>query len=109
MPLFMIQGTYTPEAWAAQIRNPVNRLEQLREMAAQLNGQIIDAWHAFGEYDIYMLVDSPSNVDMAGMVLSAYAGGALRAVKTTPLLSIADGVEAMRRAQQVPYTPPSAN
>jgi hypothetical protein len=28
MPLFMYQGAYSSESWAAQIKNPQNRVEQ---------------------------------------------------------------------------------
>jgi len=27
MPLYMFQAAYTSEAWAAQVRNPQNRIE----------------------------------------------------------------------------------
>lgn len=109
MPLFMIQGSYTPEAWAAQIRNPADRLAQLRTMTAQISGTtIIDAWYAFGEYDIFVLAESNSNVDAVAVVLGAFAAGALRSLKTTPLMSMAEGQEAMRKAQDFRYTPPGA-
>jgi hypothetical protein len=43
---------------------------------------------------------------MAAFALAAAAGGALKAVKTTPLMTIEEGIEAMRKASGTGYRPP---
>jgi hypothetical protein len=40
--------------------------------------------------------------------MAASAGGAVKAVKTTPLMTIDEGMEAMRKASGVGYRPPSS-
>jgi hypothetical protein len=39
--------------------------------------------------------------------MAASAGGAVTAVKTTPLMTIDEAMEAMRKASGVDYRPPS--
>ena len=48
----------------------------------------------------------PDNVAMAAFSLAAAAGGALRSIKTTPLLDTTEGLGAMKRAAQAGYRPP---
>jgi hypothetical protein len=48
----------------------------------------------------------PDNVSAAAFSVAASAGGAIKAIKTTPLLSLEDGVEAMKKAATAGYKPP---
>ncbi len=106
MALYLWQVGYTSDAWTTQIKNPRNRLELVRPVAERLGGRIIDAWFTFGEYDVVVLVEMPDNVSMASLVLAATTGGHLSASKTTPLMPIDDGVDAMRRAGEIAYPKP---
>ena len=38
MPLFMYQAAYTPESWAAQLKNPQNRVEAVGRAACEAVG-----------------------------------------------------------------------
>jgi uncharacterized protein with GYD domain len=107
MAHYLIQVAYTPEAWAAMLRNPQDRVAQLTPVLQKLGGKFEAAYFAFGEYDIVGILDMPGNVDMAAFALAAAAGGACRAVKTTPLMTTAEGVEAMRKAAISGYAPPT--
>jgi FtsP/CotA-like multicopper oxidase with cupredoxin domain len=73
----------------------------------KLGGAITHGWFAFGEYDLIAIVDMPGNVEAAAFSLAASAGGAVRAIKTTPLLSTAEGVEAMKKASMSGYKAPA--
>ena len=107
MALYMLQATYTPEAWAAQIKNPQNRVEMTRAALESLGGSVLHAWYAFGDYDIIAIVQMPDNVSAAAFSLTINAGGAHKAVKTTPLMTVEDGIEAMRKAGGITnYQPP---
>ena len=50
----------------------------------------------------------PDNVSAAAFAVAVAAGGACKNVKTTPLLSIAEGIEAMKKAGQSGYQPVTA-
>ena len=38
MPLYMYQAAYTPESWAAQIKNPQNRVETVGRQVCEGTG-----------------------------------------------------------------------
>jgi uncharacterized protein with GYD domain len=106
MAQYLIQAAYTPEAWAAQIANPQDRIQALKPVLDKLGGKFVQAWYAFGDYDIVGIMEAPDNVSAAAFSLAGSAGGALRSIKTTPLLSIAEGIEAMKKAANIGYQPP---
>jgi uncharacterized protein with GYD domain len=102
MALFMYQATYTPESWAAQLKNPQNRIETVsRAMCEAIGGKFIGAWYSFGEYDAVIIIEAPSAEGMASVALALSAGGALKASKTTALMTGAEGVASMKKAAEL--------
>ena len=108
MPSYLIQLAYTPGAWAAMVKQPQNRLEAVRPVVEKLGGKFEHAWLAFGEYDIVGVIELPENTDAAAFAMAVAAGGAAKTFKTTPLLTMDEGVEAMRKAQETGYRQPGA-
>ncbi len=103
MPRFLQQVAYTPEGWQTLIKHPQNRIDAVRPAIEKLGGKIETAWFAFGEYDVVLIVDMPDNVSAAAIAMAFAGGGACKAVKTTPLLSTAEAVEAMKKAGTAGY------
>ena len=108
MAIYMFQGAYTSEAWAAQIRNPQNRVELVRPVIEGQGGKLLSVYYAFGEYDVIAIVEFPDNVSAAAVTLALAGGGAFKAQKTTVLMSIEEGLEGMRRASSTGYRPPGS-
>ena len=106
MASYLLQVGYTPEAWAQLIAHPHDRLEGVRPAIEKLGGKITQGWFAFGEYDLIAVVEMPGNVEAAAFSLAAAAGGAVRSIKTTPLLSTAEGLEALKKAGKSGYKSP---
>lgn len=106
MPLFMYQVGYSPEGWQALIKNPQNRLEAVRPVVTKLGGRIEGAWMAFGKHDVVLIAEMPANVDAAALAIAVAGSGAMRSCRTTPLMSVEEGVEAMKRAGQAGYRAP---
>lgn len=100
---YLLQISYTPEAWAALIQNPVDRKAAISGAIAKLGGTMEHAWFAFGDYDIIGVLSMPSNASAAALAAAVSAGGACKSVKTTPLLSIAEGIEALKAAAACGY------
>src|SRR5262245_66626592 len=102
MPLFMYQAAYTPESWAAQVKNPQNRVEVVGRQACEaVGGKLVGGWLCFGEYDLVIIADVPNIESMAGIALAVAAGGAGKASKTTPLITGGQGIEALKKADKV--------
>lgn len=107
MPQYLIQVAYTSEAWANQVKTPQDPVGRVGPVVEQLGGKMECAYYAFGEYDVVTIASFPDNVSAAAFSLAASAGGAVKAFKTTPLMSIDEGLQAMRKAGTTGYRPPS--
>jgi uncharacterized protein with GYD domain len=107
MAIYMFQGTYTPEAWAAMVKNPQDRSGVLTEMIEKLGGRLLSFYYCFGEYDVVATFEAPDDVTASAMVMTAISPGHARTSKTTKLLTIQETVEAMRKADSALYAAPS--
>jgi uncharacterized protein with GYD domain len=109
MPLYLTQVAYTQESWQALINNPRDRMDAIRPALEKLGGKVINGYFAFGDYDIVAITEMPDNVSAAAMAIAFAAGGSCKSVKTTPLLTTAEGIEALRKAADAGYRPISAS
>ena len=98
MALYLYQAAYTPESLAAQIKNPQDRLEVVKPLFEAAGGRIITGGYSFGEYDVSVIYEAPDDVSAAGLAVAVAAGGALKAAKTTRLLSGNEWVQALGKA-----------
>lgn len=107
MPLYMIQSAFTADAWAILAKTPQNRGEAVRPAIEGIGGKLISYYFSFGEYDSLVIAELPDNATACAASIAAAAGGAIKAIKTTPLMSAEEGMEAMRTAGEGGYRPPS--
>jgi uncharacterized protein with GYD domain len=105
MPMYLWQGSYTAESLTAQIKQPQDRIEAVRPALEALGVKIITGGFSFGDYDIAVILEAPDDTTVASVALTLGAGGAVRAGKTTRLLSGHEWVEALRKAQNSQYRP----
>lgn len=103
MPHYLIQVAYNEQAWQALIKNPQNRVEAVRPAVERLGGKIKEGWFAFGEYDVIVIAEMPDNIAASAIAIAFAGGGACRTVKTTPLMSAAEALEAFKKAGQTGY------
>lgn len=108
MPLFLTQVAYTQEAWQAMIGNPQDRIEAIRPAIKKLGGKIVSGYLGLGDYDVVATVELPDNVSAAAMAMAFAAGGACKNVKTTPLMTMAEGIDALKKAAVCGYKPVTA-
>lgn len=102
MPHFMLQLAYTADNWAAQLKNPQDRIEHVAKVVVERAGcELEGAWYCFGEYDMMLVVKAPDAQTVASITMAVAAGGSLRAGQTTPLMTGPEAVEAMRKAAKV--------
>jgi uncharacterized protein with GYD domain len=107
MPSYLVQASYTSEAMASLIKSPQNRSEVVRKSVEKLGGKMVGTWLCFGDYDIILILDMPDQVSAAAIALAAAAGGSLKSIKTTPLLTIEEGLAAGKKAAGSGYKPVS--
>jgi uncharacterized protein with GYD domain len=103
MSAYLLQVAYTQQALSALIAEPQDRTQALKKNVKNLGGKLVNSWFSFGEYDLVVVVEFPDNVSAAAWSLAVAAGGALKSIKTTPLLSIEEGLEAFKKAPESGY------
>src|SRR4051812_50182710 len=96
MPLYLTRFSYTPETWARLLNNPEDRREAARTYIESVGGTLHGFWYAFGPHDGYTLWEAPDNVSMASVALALAAGGALRPLETTGLITGDERRDAVR-------------
>ena len=97
--------SYSTEALAALIKNPQNRTEAVRKSVEKLGGKLTGIWLSSGDHDVVVIVELPDNIKAAALAMAVAASGTARSVKTTPLLSVEDGVAALKKAGNSGYKP----
>lgn len=107
MAKYLIRASYTAEGWAAQIKKPANRLEALRPVVERLGGTIEQFFYSFGDHDVAAILEMPNHVSAAAWAIAGTAGGAVKHLETTPLLTVEQGIDALRKAGDSGYSPPS--
>jgi uncharacterized protein with GYD domain len=80
----------------------------VRPMIEAQGGRLLSAYYAFGEYDVVLIVELPDHVSVSAIALAVAGSGAFKAQKTTVLMSIEEGLEAMCRASGTGYRPPGS-
>ena len=106
MPHYLMQVSYTPDAWKTMSKNPQSRIDAVRPAVEDLGGTIETGYLCFGDYDLIVIAEFPKNTDAAAFAMVCSAGGAVKEFKTTPLLTAKEGVEAMKRSSSSGYEPP---
>jgi uncharacterized protein with GYD domain len=89
------------------VKEPQNREAAIRPSIEKLGGKLVGYWMAFGESDAVVIVQMPDNISAAAAAIAATAGGACKSLKTTVLMSVDEGMQAMRKAQTSSYRAPT--
>jgi uncharacterized protein with GYD domain len=108
MASYLVQVSYASEALKSLMATQQDRTAVVSKAVKGLGGKLIGNWLSFGDYDVVLIIEMPDNVSAAALALAAAAGGSLKSVKTTPLLSIEEGKEAMKKAAASSYKPVGA-
>jgi uncharacterized protein with GYD domain len=107
MSVYMSQFSYTPEAWTALGRDPVDRREGINALMQQVGGRLIELYYAFGEYDGVLLFEAPDDASAAAALLAAIGAGHLKSNRTTKLLTVEEALEALRKVKDLSFRGPS--
>jgi uncharacterized protein with GYD domain len=106
MQYFLVQISYTREAWTVLIKEPQNRLDSMRPVIESLGGKVQSSFLMFGDYDVLGILQLPDSVSAAALSMTIMGGGAVKNVKTTQLIPWSEGLEAMKKAKKLVYKPP---
>jgi uncharacterized protein with GYD domain len=104
MPKFLIDATYTTEGVkGVQRSGGTARVEAVSKAVGELGGRVECFYFAFGERDVYTVIELPDNESAVALAIAVGSSGAV-GIRTTPLLT-AEEVDAAAK-KSVSYTPP---
>ena len=104
MPKYLYQASYTPEGLRGLVRDGgTKRREAVERLVEGVGGKLESMYFAFGDSDVYAIIDAPDNVSASRAALTVGATGTA-SVKTTVLLTPEEVDQATE--QSISYTPP---
>ena len=104
MAKYLIQGSYTAEGVKGLLKDGGTARKTLVEQMLKSAGGKLEAFYfAFGDTDVYAIVDAPDNATAASLSLAAGSSG-LVSLKTTVLLAPAELDSAAKKSAN--YRPP---
>ena len=106
MAYYMVQAAYTAEAIAGMVKKPEDRAAAIAPGVEKLGGTLDGLWFCFGDYDVVGIAQMPDNVSAAAFAFAVSQSGKLRSVKTTPLMTTAEAMKAMKKAGGAGYRAP---
>jgi len=104
MPKYLIEASYTLEGVkGVQSAGGTSRRDAVAQLAESVGGRLETFYFAFGDHDVYTIVDLPDNESAAAVALAVNsAGGA--AIRTVVLLTPEEVDAAAKRSAD--YRPP---
>jgi uncharacterized protein with GYD domain len=101
MPKFLLTGSYSVDGVKRLIDHGGTKRRQEVERVVEVAGGRLEALYwAFGEDDVYAVIDLPTNASMAAISLAVGAAGLLRS-KTVVLMTPEEVDEATRQSGEL--------
>jgi uncharacterized protein with GYD domain len=106
MPKYLFAASYTLQGVKGlKAEGGSSRAAAVKEAIEAAGGELESIYFAFGENDVYVIVDCPDNVTAAGFALAVTAGGGVNA-RTVVLLTAAELDAAVKVSST--YRPPGS-
>ena len=87
MPKYLVEASYTVEGVKGiQSGGGSSRRDAIAALAESVGGQLESFYFAFGDRDVYTVVDLPDNESATAVALTVNASGAVK-VRTTVLVT----------------------
>jgi uncharacterized protein with GYD domain len=106
MSMYLVRFNLTPAAWSHLIENLEDRREVLTPIFAGIGGTLHGYWYAFGDHDVYLLAELPSDAVAVGAIAKVAASGSFGSVATTKLFTVDEMLDALRGVSGVEYVGP---
>jgi uncharacterized protein with GYD domain len=105
MPKYLVQGYYTDHGLTGLLKEGGSkRRVMVEKLAEEMGGKLEVFYYAFGSDDFVIILDLPSNIDMAATAIVAQASGMVKS-RVTVLMAPEDVDQAVQR--KVDFRPPS--
>lgn len=106
MSKYLCEASYTSEGMKGLLKEGgSSRRTMIEKLVTNMGGSLESFYFGFGENDVYLIVDMPSNADMAAIAMTVGASGAV-SLKTSVLMSPEEVDGASEKT--VEYRPPGS-
>jgi uncharacterized protein with GYD domain len=97
MAKYLIQGSYTVEGIKGVLKEGgTGRRDAVAAALKPLGGKIESIYYAFGDTDVYVILEAPDNVTAAALAMAVAATGTV-GIKTTVLLTVEEIDQAAKK------------
>lgn len=104
MSKYLLQASYTPEGVRGLLKDGgTGRKKAVTELMQSLEGKLESFYFAYGETDVFCILDVPDPAAAAAAALAVSASGAVRC-RTTVLITPEEMDKATKKTAR--YTPP---
>jgi uncharacterized protein with GYD domain len=104
MPKYLLKVSYTAEGVKGVLKDGGTKRRQAAEAAIKSTGGSLEAMYfAFGDDDVYCIVDSPDNASVAAASMAIAASGLVK--PTTVVLLTPEEIDQAAK-KSTSYTPP---
>jgi uncharacterized protein with GYD domain len=106
MAKFLVSGNYTSDGAVGLMKEGgTSRVKTVETMVGKFGGTIEAFYYAFGDYDVFAIIEVPDSVTAAAMSIAINSSGMVE-ISLTPLLSPAEIDEASEKT--VDYRAPGS-
>jgi uncharacterized protein with GYD domain len=104
MAKYLFEARYTPEGTKGLVKEGgTGRRKAIMNLAEGMGGKLETMYYAFGDVDVYAIVDVPDSITATAVALAINQTGAV-SVKTVVLISPEDIDQASKKT--INYRPP---
>jgi uncharacterized protein with GYD domain len=91
----MLQFGFAQSSVKAMTANPSDRFKAAVEALPPVGGNVKDYYFAFGDYDTVLIYEASGPITAAALAMTLGSAGSMTSIKTTPLLTMPEAMEAM--------------
>src|SRR6201996_2529479 len=73
MALYMYQASYTAKSMAAQLKDPQDPAQAIKQTLEDLGAKVLVAAFPFGEYDVLIVYEAPDDMTAASVAMAVAA------------------------------------
>jgi uncharacterized protein with GYD domain len=108
MAHYLLTFSFAAETTKKLVAKPEDRRKAAAKALRAVGGRLKDYYFALGKDDAVVIVELPDNTAAAACAMLTGSSGAFSHVQSTPLLTMAEAVKAMRTAKRATksYRPP---
>ncbi len=105
MPKYLFQASYTTDGAKGLLKEGgTKRRAAVEQLMKSVGGKLEAFYFAFGESDVFLIVDAPDNASVVAASLTTAAAGVVTNLRTSVLLTPEEMDQATKKS--VSYRPP---